>query len=150
MSNKLDIFELLRHIDDKDNTFLKSLSDDSRKGFMPVVTLRWLSGSGNNIQLMNLNELVNSTVFNLHAHPELLYRLMTISTPKGRKNYKWIKTPSKRNTTMRNEVLMRYLNCSPHEAKEFANLYTSEDIIEMCESLGETAEFMKKLKSELK
>lgn len=150
MTNKLDIFELLRHIDDKDKQFLESLTPELRKGFAPIVALRWLSGSGNDSQLLNLNELVNSTVFNLYSHPELLYRMMTISTPKGRKNYKWIKTASKVNTSMRESVIMRYLDCSPHEAKEFVSLYSNDDIIEMGDALGETAEFMKKLKSEIK
>lgn len=150
-ANKLDIFELLRHIDDGDRGFLDGLSDDQRKGFVPIVTLRWLSGSGKDAQLLNLNEVVNSTVFSLYKHPDLLYKLMLVSTLKGRKQYNWIKTAKKEKATLRAEVIMRYFDeVSPREANEFIDLYSADEFIEMAEALGETKEYIQKLKSELK
>lgn len=150
-ANKLDIFELLRHIDDGDRDFLDGLTEDQRKGFVPIVTLRWLSGSGNESQLLNLNEIANTTTFSLYKHPELLYKLMLASTPKGRKQYNWIKTAKKEKTSLRTDVILRYLDeVSPREAAEFAAIYTAEEILEMAEALGETKEYIQKLKSELK
>lgn len=149
-ASKLDIWEVFRKIDDNDRDFLKKLSPEQRKGFVPIVTLRWLSGSGNDSQLLNLNEVVNSTVFNLYKHPDLLYKLMVAATPPGRKQYKWIKPAKKRKVSARTNVLCRYLEASPAEAESFLPLYSDEDIIDMATALGETTEFIKTLKSELK
>lgn len=149
-ANKLDIWELLRNIDDNNRTFLDSLPPEQRKGFVPIVTLRWLSGSGKDGHLLNLNEVVNSTVFNLYKHPELLYDLMLVATPAGRKNYNWIKATKKKKTTKQLDVIRRYLEVSPSEAESFAPLYESADILDMASALGETTEFIKLLKSELK
>lgn len=149
-ASKLDIWELLRNIDDNNREFLKQLPAEQRKGFAPIVALRWLSGSGNDTHMNNLNELVNSTVFNLYKHPDLLYGLMVASTPTGRKQYNWVKAAKKKKTTSRVDVVRRYLAVSPHEAEEFAALYTPADILEMSEALNDTKEFIQKLKSELK
>ena len=150
-ANKLDIFELLRHIDDGDRGFLDGLTEEQRKGFVPIVTLRWLSGSGKDVQLLNVNEVVNSTVFSLYKHPDLLYKLMVAATPRGRKQYNWVKVAKKEKATLRADVIMRYFDeVSPREANEYISLYTPEEFIEMAEALGETKEYIQKLKSELK
>lgn len=149
--NKLDIWELLRKIDDKDRDFLTKLTTEQRKGFVPIVTLRWLTGGGNDAQVLNLNEIVNSTVFNLYKHPGLLYDLMIAATPKGRKQYRWIKAAKKKKTTSRRaDVIRRYLDTSPAEAESFIPLYSDEEILDMATALGETSEAIKLLKSELK
>ena len=148
--NKLDIWELLRNIDDKNNKFIVELPEDEKKGFAPIVALRWLSGGGNQVQLLNLNELVNSTVFNLYKHPNLLYSLMVASTPKHRKNYNWVKGHKKKKMTKRIDVIRRYLDVSPYEAESFLPLYSNEDVLDMAQALGEPAESIKLLKSEMK
>lgn len=148
--NKLDIFELLRAIDDNKRDFLEKLPEGQRKGFVPVVSLRWLSGSGNESQLLNMNEVVNSTVFNLYKHPDLIYKLMVAATPKGRKNYNWLKTKKKDKLTKRLDVIRRYLEVPAKQAVEFAALYTDADILEMCDALGEPKEFVQQLKAEMK
>lgn len=150
MSNKLDIFELLGKIDKKDWGFLDGLSEEQRKGFAPIVVLRWLSGSGNQTHLLNVNTLVNSTVFNLYKHPDLLYKLMVAATPPGKKNYNWVKTKKKEKATKRIDVVKRYLNVPTRQAEEYVRLYSNEDILEMSEALGDLPDFVKQLKSELK
>ena len=149
-ASKLDIWELLRNIDDNNRDFLDNLPEEQRKGFVPVVTMRWLSGSGKDAHLLNINEVVNSTVFNLYKHPDLLYGLMVASTPIGRKNYNWIKSAKKKKTSRRVDVIRRYLDVSPAEAESFVPLYSDDDILDMATALGETTEAIKLLKSELK
>lgn len=150
-ASKLDIWELLRSIDDNKREFLDTLAPEQRKGFVPIVTLRWLSGSGNDTQLLNLNEIVNSTAFSLYKHPDLLYGLMVAATPPGRKQYQWIKSAKKKKTTSRRvDVIRRYLDVSPTEAESFVPLYSDDDILDMATGLGETTEAIKLLKSELK
>lgn len=150
MSKTLDIWELLEKIDSNDREFLTNLPDEKKRGFAPIVALRWLSGSGNTVQLNNLNELVNPTVFGLHKHPELLYNLMVISTPPGKKKYNWVKTKKREKRTKRLDVISRYLNVPLSHAKQYLNLYSSNDIIEMSERLGDSTEFIKDLKQEFK
>lgn len=148
--SKLDIWELLRAIDSNDRAFLTKLPEGQRKGFAPIVALRWLSGSSNDTQLVNLNELVNSTVFNLYKHPDLLYKLMVVATPPGKKNYNWIKQKKREKLTKRIDVVKRYLSVPSKQAAEFAPLYSSEELLEMADALGDTKEFVKLLKAELK
>ena len=100
--------------------------------------------------LVDVQEVVNSTVFNLYKHPDLLYGLMLASTPTGRKNYSWIKSAKKKKTSKRVDVIRRYLEVSPYEAESFVPLYTDDDILDMATALGETTEAIKLLKSELK
>lgn len=149
-ASKLDIWELLRKIDDNERSYLTDLPAEKRKGFVPVVTMRWLSGGGNESQILNLNEVVNSTVFNLYKHPDLLYGLMVAATPVGRKRYDWTKSAKKKKTSKRVDVIRRYLEVSPEEAESFSPLYSDEDILDMATALGETSEAIKLLKSELK
>lgn len=150
MSNKLDIFDLLSKIDKKDQSFLGSLPEDQRKGFAPIVVLRWLSGSGNDSQLLNVNMLVNSTAFNLYKHPDLLYKLMVVATPPGKKNYSYIKTKKKEKVSKRIDVVKRYLDVPTNQAEGYVKLYTNEDILEMSEALGDAPDYTKLLKAELK
>lgn len=149
-ASKLDIFDLLRRIDQQDRDFITNLPEDERKGFVPVVAMRWLSGSGMDSQLINLNEVVNSTVFNLYKHPELLYRLMVAATPESPKQYSWLKVAKREKLTMKVDVIRRYQDVSPHEAAELLMLFSNDEILEMAEGLGESQDFIKKLKSDLK
>jgi hypothetical protein len=149
-ANKLDIFELLRHIDRQDRDFISNLPEEDRKGFVPVVAMRWLSAGGMDAQLLNVNEIVNSTVFSLYKHPELLYRLMVAATPESPKQYNWLKTAKKDKMSMKVDVIRRYQDVSPHEAVELLMLFSDAEIMEMAEGIGESQDFIKKLKSELK
>lgn len=148
--NKPDIFELLGHIDRQNAGYLKGLPEEERKGFAPIVTLRWLSGSGDAAQLLNVNELVNSTVFNLHKHPDLLFKLMIIATPPKKHSYRYLKPMGKIKVTKRLDVIKRFLGVSTRDANDFVPLYSPEDILEMSEELGDDADFIKQLKSEIK
>lgn len=149
-ANKLDIWELLGKIDSGDQTFLKTLPEEQRKGFAPIVALRWLSGGGDENQLLNLNELVNSTVFNLYRHPDLIYSLMVTATPRKKHNYNWLKVKGKTKVTKSLDVIKRYLSVSTRDAVAFAPLYNREHILEMSEELGDDSDFQKQLKAELK
>ena len=44
-SFKLDIFKLLSTIDSSSSNIYASLSDEERKGFAPLVVMRWMTGT---------------------------------------------------------------------------------------------------------
>lgn len=147
--SKLDIWEVLRKIDSHDMSYYDNLPEQSKSGLVPIVTMRWLSGTTNNSQLITLNGIVNGLVFNLHKHPALLYKLMVIATPCSKKDYKWFSQKKKVTATKSEDILIRYLECSPREAKEFMKLYKPTDIIEMAEALGEPKDVIKGITTEL-
>jgi hypothetical protein len=148
--SKLDIWEILGKIDAHDMSYYSKLPADKKAGFVPIVTLRWLSGSGDKAQLLTLNEVVNPLAFSLYKYPDLLYKLMVIATPCKKKDYKWISQKKADKAVSKiSDILIRYFECSPREAKEFAVLYTPTDILDMAHGLGETKEYIKSLKDEL-
>lgn len=149
-STKLDIFELLGNIDSNNTDFLRSLPPETAKTFVPVVTARWLSGSGDDNHLLGINEVINPLVFSLYKHPELMYRLMIAVTPTTKKRYSWVKTVHAKSVDRKLGVIARYLDCSLVEARQFSAMYSNDNILEMADALGETPEFIKQLKPDLK
>ncbi len=77
---KLDIFQALRAIDQKDGDWLNRQPDDARKGFKPLVAMRWAStvndGPQATYMLWMINERVNQQLFELYHHPDLVFRLI--------------------------------------------------------------------------
>lgn len=150
MTEKLDMFEVLRRIDKQDITFYDNLEPAQKKGFVPLLTMRWLS-SGSKVQQQLLNTIVNPMVFKLHRHPALLYKLMVATSDGKSKRYSWIKKKGKdKNPTMSIEVIARYCDVSRKDAARYKSQFSSEDILDMAESLGYDKDQVKKLKTELK
>ena len=61
--HKLDIFRVLDHTSRKDQKFYRELTDDEQKAYMPLVAMRWMTGTTDARQIYFLNELVNPFVF---------------------------------------------------------------------------------------
>lgn len=104
---KLDIFELLKAADRRDQEFYDRQPAEGQKGFAPRVALRWMSsvaGQNAEVQLALVNEMVNVDFDALREYPDLQYRLMALCGLGGRQNHKWIdmarqgKSPAKLQT----------------------------------------------------
>jgi hypothetical protein len=113
MAQKLDIFKTLEQIDKRNYEFYNSLDDDERKGFQPFVIMRWMSVAQdqNGLHLYYLhvtNQLVNKNLWDLSAHPELVWSQMAACGVGTRKNHKWIKGPSRASRSKIDEVLKRH------------------------------------------
>lgn len=150
-SFKLDIFKLLGRLDKGDYHVWEKLSDEERKGFSSLVTMRWMSGTSDARQVVFLNELVNPMIFNLSDHPELQMKLLAIASSKQNKRYKWLsmKTTRKVKPKILN-VIKEYLEYSSKDAEEASVLISNEDIISMAEELGYQPDEIKNIKKELK
>jgi len=90
---KLDIFAVIDKITSKDWGYWDTLTAEEQKAFQPFVMQQWLSGVNDGLQVFLVNEIVNSSVFDLDQHKELLYKLLCCSVT-SKKRCKWMKKKS--------------------------------------------------------
>jgi hypothetical protein len=147
---KLDIFGLLSNIDSpRSGDIYDKLTEDERKGFAPLVVMRWMSGTSDERQIMMLNEFVNPSVFTLSDHPHLLMQLLQVASSKKPKRYAWLGVKSNKKSVECVEVIKQYFGISEREAKTYS-LPPQEEILQMAEELGWDKDRIAKLKKEFK
>lgn len=150
-SFKLDIFKVLSDLSTGDHFTYRKLSDDEKKGFAPLVVMRWMTGTSDTSQIITVNEFANKMIFPLGKHPELLAMLLaSCSTQKRPRRYNWVGIKSSKKKTLARQVIMDYLGYSSQEMRKITVMPPSEEIIQMAEELGMQKEEMTKLKKELK
>jgi hypothetical protein len=94
---KLDLKTVLNAIDNKDMDFYSNLSDEEKKGYTPLVLMRYISSLTDQSKhaayaVMATNDLVNIGFWNLTKHPELQHKLMCVAGL-GSKQYRpWLDT----------------------------------------------------------
>lgn len=150
---KLDVFKTQDHIYKKDINFYRNLSEEEQKGFAPSVVMRWLSGTKTELQIILLNEFVNSRVFDstFYKHKELLYFLLVICGIKKPFKPIWNKTISKKSSVPTIiSVIRKTFGYSSMEALDVLPLLSNDDIIKYAEDLGLQKEELNKIKKELK
>jgi hypothetical protein len=146
----LDIFNLLGQIDKKDSSFYSKLSDEQKKGYAPLIAMRWMSGTSDTRQIIFLNELVNQFVFNIGDHKELLYKLQCASSSGVSRRYAWLPAKNGAKKQKGLDVVMEYHNYGVREASSVMHLLSPDDIILMAEELGYQKTELAKLKKDLK
>lgn len=148
---KLDIFDTLSKIDNKKtgNLYAK-LSEDERKGFAPLIVMRWMSGTSDERQIMLLNEFVNPYVFPLVKHPELLMQLLQVSSSKMSRRYSWLGVKSKKKKAEAWRVVAEYFDLSDRGVALIKPFPSDEEILSMADDLGLQKDEIKKLEKELK
>jgi len=147
----LDIFYLLGEIDRKNYTVWDTLTDEQKKEFSPLVTMRWMAGTTDQRQLIFLNELVNTSVFNLGDHKELLLKLLTVCSGGDKKRYQWInyKLTSNKKAKRAVELVAQHHRVSLREAGQLVKLYSPKELMELAESHGLQKEELRDLKKEI-
>ena len=150
--SKLNIFQVLARFNKKNRNVYTDLSDEERKGFHPLVIMRWLSGTSYRLQVMMLNEYVNPYVFSLNKHPELLSNLMVTSSSGTGGRVKWIKQSAKRPSKTPNvvNVVSQFYGYNKADAQAALPLLNSEQIMQYAEHLGIQPTDIKLIKKELK
>lgn len=149
---KLNIFNVLSHLDEKDANYYDRLTEDEQKAFVPLITMRWLSGVFDSRQIYFINALVNPHIFTSHKHPKLLYYLMSICGSGKSKKHFWNKTLSKKSTSVPTtvNVIREYFGYSILEALDVLSLLSDDDILSYAEDLGLQKEDISKVKKEIK
>lgn len=151
MAFKLDIFDLLSRLNNpKAGDIYSQLSDDEKKGFAPLVGMRWMSGTSDERQIMMLNEFANPSIFTLGKHPHLLMQVLQACSSKTPKRYQWIGIKSKKKNVETLKVIQEYYEMSAREARMMNPLPPEAEIISMAEELGWDKDDMNKLKKEFK
>lgn len=143
MKERLDIFEVLREINNKNYKYLDTLDDNLKKSFTPYVVFQWLQSTDEPNQILVLNH-ISPMIFDLQDHPELLFKLFCISSMNKYTRYSWIFPKATKDDSI--DILSQYLECSPRNAKEYKEFYTKDDIIIMAKELGYQDAEIKKLK----
>lgn len=150
MADRLDIFEVLKKIDDGDIEYIRNLPEHQRKQFVPYLTMQWMAGTNNLGQKVLLNEVVNKRIFKLHKHPELLYYLMASLSDGTRKTYKWLKPPKKQYRFPKAvAVVKEATGYSTKRADEALTLLSNDTVIDFAMQLGYQPDKLKELEKEL-
>lgn len=146
---KLDIFDLLNRLNStKSSDIYAELSEEERKGFAPLVAMRWMTGTSDERQIMMLNEFVNPYIFPLGKHPHLLMQCLQASSSKVNRRYAWYPVKSSKKSTLTVQVIGEYFGISTREAEKYIVPPASE-LIQMAEELGWEKDILKKLEKEL-
>ena len=145
----LDIFDLLNKLNDANYADVyATLTAEERAGFAPLVAMKWMSGTSDELELLSLNEFVNPIVFSLGKHPHLLMRVLQACAAKKKKRYTWIASKPSTKNVLAEKVIQEALNMSSKEAKKITLPPTTE-ILAMAESIGWQSDEITKLKKEL-
>lgn len=176
---KLDIFRLLEAVDKRDLNFYSKLTDEEKKGFAPIVAMRWLSAisdwseppkklfgnanSANEYYLISTNAYVNKHLWdsNLTGHPELVYQLMAIcgagmNTNLNKKgelstNHQWIAGFKRGKTSKFVEFIKQYYPlASSKELEYLIEINSQEQLIELVNESGLQDDEVKVLVKEIK
>jgi len=150
---KLDLFNVvLPNISKKNNKFYSNLSEEEKKELSPLVVMKFLSGTSNARQVFFLNELVNTFVFTLAKHKELLVYLMTICTTGTCHRYTFPKAKGNKspNTPKTIKIITEYFKYSTKEAKAALEIITNAEILSLAEQLGRQPKEISEIKKELK
>ena len=151
MAYALDIFDLLGKLNNpKSGDIYAKLSDNEKKGFAPLVVMRWMSGTSDERQIMMLNEFSNPYIFSLGRHPHLLMQLLQVSSSKTNKRYQWIGIKSKKKNAESIKVVSEFYGMSTREVRLLNPFPSEEEILLMAESIGWQKDDIAKLRSEYK
>jgi hypothetical protein len=122
-------------INDLKTANIKNISGEIMPSIQPYVMMRWLYGTYNSSQILNLNNVVNTLMRSNYKHPLLSFYLMSAITIDN--HCKWIK-PAKKITEDKKDLLLisEYYKCSILKAKDYLAILTVKDIKEIKESLG--------------
>lgn len=154
----LDIFKTLSAMDSRNYDYFSNLTDQEKKGFAPIVAMRWLSAvKGSNLEnefyLNMTNELVNKHLWDssLTKHPELVYKLMAACGIGSNKRHEWIKGFSKQKHSKFVEFLkIYYPSASKDELNYLIEINSKEQLMSLVNDSGLQDDEIKILAKEVK
>lgn len=139
----MDIFDTIKTIDRQDFSAIDD--DDFHKEFVPLVTLRWYSGTKDPVQIQLLNDLVNPMVFSLYKEKKLLYYLFCCCATGKNNRYAWIKRPKKTNKNVL-AMVCEYYGISGNEARGVLKDLSKDDLKEILNCMAYDDKLSAKIK----
>lgn len=150
-NKKLDIFDVLSNLNDKNYNFYDELEDEQTKQFAPLVVNRWMTGCGDSLQVYLDNEIVNPYIFSLQHHKSLLWKLMCISNSGKKQRYNWIKPPSVNKTSsLAIDAICQYYKYNVRQATQAFAILNKEEVIKIASELGWQPDMISALQKQLK
>lgn len=155
---KLDIFELLGHIDTCNKDYYSKMTEEQKKEFnSPVVAMRWLSTVGDKSGLAEYylratNHFVNKNFLELSKHPELQYKLMTCVGLGQKQRHQWIPFAKRDKKKNKVDILIErvYPDINEDELRIVKTKTSVDDFKQLCEDFGiddkEIKEYVKEFK----
>lgn len=154
---KIDIFDVLNNIQIKKREYFSLLDEEQQKDIVPLILMRWLTGTDNKIKIERLNNVLNMVVpgpgvsrnyIKQKDHSTLLFYLLTIGTDGKRERVRWRPQKKIPELTLSVRAISEYLKCSTKHAREYLPILTKEDIVSFGGQLGWQKELISKLKKE--
>jgi hypothetical protein len=146
---KLDIFRVLKALDEKDVNFFNKLTETEKKAFQPFLVMRWMSGTFDARQVYFINELVNPFVFSLASHKELLWDLLVVCNSGKSRKYTWNKLLAGASSKpVSTRVVAQHFKYSLKDAGEAVLVLTKNDILDLAADLGIQPDEISKIKKE--
>jgi hypothetical protein len=143
---KLDLFSVLTSIDQGNMNFYENLSEEEKKGYVPLLLMRYMSSlPSQNAQcgdaVIMVNDLVNVGHWELTKHPELQHKLMCITGLGRRQNRPWISKRKNVATKKLNEFFkQQYPDVNEDELEILINMYDKTSIKQLAIECGLTPE----------
>lgn len=142
MKDDFPLFELLSAATKKDRKYYSKLSDINKKKFSPFIVQKWLSNPASTLKreyyLQCVNSIINTKLFDMANHPELIYMLMTVIGDKKVYRHEWIGITKK--TESKKLLDAFFLNLNPgvnrDELDILRTIYTLSDIIDIAINMG--------------
>lgn len=133
-----DIFKVLTEIDKRNFDFFKSYDEKKFNELQPYTLLRWLSSvsTGNSEHyILKTNEIVNTKLFQLTEHKELLLNMLCSCGIGSWTKHSWI--PIKKEKIDKDETLIKsFYKLSDEEWNVKKTIITKEDKEEIMKYLG--------------
>lgn len=143
----MDIFDQLKQIEKQNVGFYKNLPDGEKPSVSFYMLLKWMSYTQDKDQILHVNGLLNTKIFPLSQHKELLFDLCCAAS-QGKQSYKWLK----RNLKKSSEVLKMISdahNCGFAQAEEILELYSKDELLELCSEMNLDKIAADKIKKEI-
>lgn len=132
----VNIFDVLKKIDTRQEDYYDALSDAEQKQLHPLVLTRWLSGVSDPSVILMLNHTTNRYNFALSNHKPLLMRMLLLAASGRSRRYQWLPKVTEKTNSKAIQVLRQYYSCSEREAKMYVTQHSQDEIIQMANFLG--------------
>lgn len=133
-----DIFKVLTEIDKRNFDFFKNYDEKKFNELQPYTLLRWLSSvvTGNvEHYILKTNEIVNTKLFQLSEHKELLLNMLCACGSGSWTKHSWI--PIKKEKFDKDETILKtFYKLSDEEWEVKKNIITDDEKNEIMKYLG--------------
>jgi len=140
--HKLDLSSVLQALDKKDFTFYTRLSDEDRKGYAPLVLMRFMSSltdqnRNSAFAVLLVNDLVNVGFWELSKFPDLQHLLLSLTGMGGKQYRPWLAKKNDKKTNKINAFISElYPNSNNDEIKLIRDSYDLKSWSRLVNSAG--------------